>query len=100
MHIGIIGTNFGKRHADIFSSFPDVEVVGIFGRDERKTEQVASSLGITGYSDLNELLNRADVDAIDVCSSTLAHTEHVLAALEHDKHVFCETPVAYTLAEA
>ncbi len=100
MHLGIIGTGFGVRHAEIYASFPDVEIVGIFGRDEQKTEQTARTLGITGYTDMNELLTHPDVDAIDVCSPTHAHAKHVLAALEHGKHVFCETPVAYTLAEA
>jgi UDP-N-acetylglucosamine 3-dehydrogenase len=99
MHLGVIGTGFGKRHAEIFASFPDVEVVGIVGRDKQKTEQVAHTLGICGYTDINALLTHPDVDAIDVCSSTCAHAEHVLAALEHGKHVFCETPVAYSLAE-
>jgi UDP-N-acetylglucosamine 3-dehydrogenase len=100
MHLGIIGTGFGVRHAEIYASFPDVEVVGIVGRDKQKTEQVAHTLGICGYTDINALLTHPDVDAIDVCSPTYAHADHVLAALEHGKHVFCETPVAYTLADA
>ncbi len=100
MYLGIIGTGFGVRHAEIYASFPDVEVVGILGRDKQKTEQTARMLGISGYTDINALLMHPDVDAIDICSPTHAHGEHVLAALEHGKHVFCETPVAYTLAEA
>ena len=100
MRLGIIGTGFGARHAEIYASFPDVEIVGILGRDKQKTEQTARTLGITAYTDITELLMHPDVEAIDVCSPTRAHAEHVLAALEHGKHVFCETPVAYTLAEA
>jgi UDP-N-acetylglucosamine 3-dehydrogenase len=100
MYLGIIGTGFGKRHAEIYASFPEVEVVGIVGRDEQRTEQAARALGITGYTDINALLTHPAVDAIDVCSPTHAHAEHVIAALEHGKHVFCETPAAYSLAEA
>lgn len=100
MRIGILGAGFGRRHGEIFSSFPDVEVVGIVGRDERKTKKVAHTLGISSYADPNELINNPQVDAIDVCYPTSVHSKYVIAALSQGKHVLCETPVAYTLAEA
>jgi predicted dehydrogenase len=100
MRIGILGTGFGKRHGEIFASFPDVEVVGIAGRNEEKTREVAHALGIPGYTDPNKLINHSDIDAIDVCLPTHVHSKYVTAALHQGKHVFCETSVAYTLAEA
>jgi len=77
-----------------------VEVLGIVGRNEQKTREVARSLGIEACTDPKELIGRPDVDAIDVCYPTSTHAEYVMAALNQGKHVFCETPVAYTLAEA
>ncbi len=100
MRIGILGTGFGRRHGEIFCSFPDAEVVGIVGRDEQKTKEVAHTLGIPGYTDPHELINNPTVDAIDVCCPTSVHSQYVIAALSQGKHVLCETPVAYTLAEA
>ena len=100
IRIGILGTGFGKTHARIFASLPDVEVLGIVGRNEQKTREVARSLGIEACTDPKELIGRPDVDAIDVCYPTSTHAEYVMAALNQGKHVFCETPVAYTLAEA
>ena len=100
MRLGIIGTGFGVRHAEIYKTFPDVEVVGILGRDEQNTAEVARTLDITGYLDIKELLETVEVDAIDVCSPTHMHADHVIAALEHGKHVFCETPISYSLEEA
>jgi predicted dehydrogenase len=35
--IGILGTNFGKRHAEIFRDLVDTDVIGIAGRDPEKT---------------------------------------------------------------
>jgi len=100
IRVGILGTGFGKTHARIFSSFPDVEVSGIVGRNEQKTREVARSLGIEAYTDPKELIERPDVDAIVVCYPTNMHAEYAIAALKQGKHVFCETPVAYSLAEA
>lgn len=100
VRIGILGTGFGQTHARIYSSFPDAEVKGIVGRNEQKTVQAAQALNISGYTDPNELINDPEVDAIDVCYPTEVHAKYVLAALAQGKHVFCETPVAYTVAEA
>ncbi len=100
MRMGILGTGFGKRHAELFSSFPDVDVVGIVGRDKGKTGQMAGDLGIAGFTDPQPLLDDPTIDLIDVCYPTRFHAEAVIAALQQGKHVFCETPVAFTLEEA
>jgi UDP-N-acetylglucosamine 3-dehydrogenase len=100
VRIGIFGTGFGQTHAKIFLSFPDVEIIGIVGKDELKTMEVARSLGIQGYTDPEALIYSSDVDAIDVCFPTELHAKYVIAALNQDKDVFCETPVAYTMADA
>ena len=100
MRVGILGTGFGKRHAEIFSSFPDVEVVGIVGRDEGKTQQVAHKLGIAGFTNPQKFLSDPSIDLIDVCYPTHLHAKVVTEALQQGKHVFCETPVAYMLEEA
>ena len=98
--IGILGTGFGANHARIYASFPDVEVVGIAGRDEGKTQAAADSLGIPGTTDPMALVNSPVVDAIDVCTPTRTHAQYVTAALAAEKDVFCETPVAHSLSEA
>lgn len=100
INIGILGTGFGQTHARIFSSFPDVEVTGIFGRDEQKTQDVAAELGIQGYTDPQALIAHPDVDALVICLPTKLHAQYVLTALDHDKHVFCEIPIAYKLSDA
>jgi UDP-N-acetylglucosamine 3-dehydrogenase len=98
--IGIFGTGLGQTHAKIFSSFSDVEVVGIVGRDDQKTKKIAHALGTQGYSDPERLINDPNVDAIVVCYPTELHAKYVLAALNQGKDVFCETPVALSLEEA
>jgi UDP-N-acetylglucosamine 3-dehydrogenase len=98
--VAVIGTGFGKEHTRIYTAFPDVEVVGIAGRSPEKTLEAAQALGVPACTDPAALIERPDVDAIDVCTPTPAHAEFVIAALQHGKDVFVETPVAYTLQEA
>jgi predicted dehydrogenase len=51
---------------------------------------------VTG--DYRALLERKDVDAIAVTSPDFCHEEQAVAALEAGKHVFCEKPLAITIA--
>jgi predicted dehydrogenase len=46
-------------------------------------------------ADHRELLQRDDIDVIDVCTPSHTHFELAWAALEAGKHVLCEKPVAY-----
>jgi predicted dehydrogenase len=49
----------------------------------------------TATADHRELLERDDIDVIDVCTPSHTHFELAWAALEAGKHVLCEKPVAY-----
>jgi UDP-N-acetylglucosamine 3-dehydrogenase len=100
IRIGILGTGFGLNHARLFSSFKEVEVVGIFGRSEVKTSQASRELGITGYTDADALINDDTVDVIDVCLPTQLHAEYCVKALDQGKDVFCETPAAFEMTDA
>ena len=101
MRIGILGTGFmGKMHGNIFKKFPEVTLKGIVGRNESKAIEVASSLETASFTDPYDLINSNEVDVIDVCYPTAVHAEYVIAALNHGKHVFCETPLAYNIDEA
>ena len=46
------------------------------------------------------LINRDDIDVIDICTPGDSHAEIALAALAAGKHVLCEKPLANTVAEA
>src|SRR5215475_13624875 len=56
--------------------------------------------GPKAYSDPLELVADASIDAIAICSPATTHAELVVAAAEGGKHVFCEKPMALTLADA
>ena len=51
-----------------------------------------------GTTDMAKLLARDDVDAVVVCTPTGFHKDAVLAAAGAGKHVFCEKPMAMTMA--
>src|SRR3954454_3400097 len=52
---------------------------------------------VRATKDFAELLNDDSIELIDVCSPTMCHAEHVIAALRAGKHVICEKPLARTV---
>ena len=46
------------------------------------------------------MVDRPDIDIIDICTPTYLHKEIVIAAAKNGKQIFCEKPVAFNFAEA
>ncbi|WP_442931237.1 Gfo/Idh/MocA family protein [Micromonospora sp. NBC_00389] len=73
----------------------------ICGRDTAKVADAADRLGWDAYTtDWRDLINRDDIDVVDICTPGDSHAEIALAALAAGKHVLCEKPLANTVAEA
>jgi predicted dehydrogenase len=52
------------------------------------------------YTDFHELVNRDDIQAVDVCLHNNFHAPVTIAALKAGKHVYCEKPMAGTYRDA
>jgi predicted dehydrogenase len=100
MKVGILGIGFGKVHAGIYTRLPNVEIAGIFGRTPQKLQEVHDEFKIPVTTEIDDLITDPTIDMIDVCLPTALHKEYVVKALQHQKHVFCETPVTYTIEDA
>lgn len=98
--VGILGTGFGKYHAQLYKKIKGFEVVAIFGRDKNKLEKISSELGIYTTMDINEIVKNPEIELVDICLPTPLHAEWAIEALRNNKHVFCETPVSYDIEEA
>ncbi|WP_444952071.1 Gfo/Idh/MocA family protein [Micromonospora ureilytica] len=73
----------------------------ICGRDTAKVADAADTLGWDAYTtDWRDLINRDDIDVVDICTPGDSHAEIALAALAAGKHVLCEKPLANTVEEA
>lgn len=107
--IGMVGYSFmgrahsfGWREAPRFFDLPLApELTVLAGRNEQAVAQAAATLGFAEHtSDWRTLLERDDIDVIDICAPGDAHAEIAIAALRAGKHVLCEKPLANTVAEA
>ncbi len=78
---------------------PEMAVLG--GRDPERTAAAAARLGwAETETDWRRIVERDDIDLVDICTPGNTHAEIAIAALEAGKHVLCEKPLANTVAEA
>ncbi|WP_058302985.1 Gfo/Idh/MocA family protein [Gorillibacterium timonense] len=98
--VGILGTGFGRQHAALFKKLEGFEVVAIYGRDEAKLQEINESLNIHTTTDMYEIIHNKEIDLVDICLPTSLHAQWAMEALKNHKHVFCETPLSYSFAEA
>ncbi|MCI3919199.1 Gfo/Idh/MocA family oxidoreductase [Paenibacillus sp. TRM 82003] len=109
IRVGMIGYKFmGKAHSHayrdlpmFFPNTPKPVMAAICGRDEAGVSAAAKQFGWDSYTlDWRELVKRDDIDLIDINAPSDAHKEIALAAAAAGKHLFCEKPLALTLADS
>ncbi|MEV7661408.1 Gfo/Idh/MocA family oxidoreductase [Paenarthrobacter sp. NPDC089316] len=106
--VAAIGYAFmGKAHSNAWrnvASFFDVpafEQKVLVGRDATQVAEAAAKYGwAESATDWREVIEREDIDIIDICAPGWMHAEIAIAALEAGKHVLVEKPLANTLGEA
>ena len=98
LRVGIIGVGaMGERHCRVYSSLRHVQVVGVADRDAARGQAVALQYETRYFEDLRQLL--PEVDAISIATTTPAHFELAMQALQHNVHVLLEKPLAETLEQ-
>jgi predicted dehydrogenase len=109
LNVGLIGYKFmGKAHSNAFRKVgmffdPSVDIVmkAICGRDEEWVKQSAAKFGWQGYeTSWEKLVQRDDIDMVDITAPSNVHKEIAIGAAEAGKHIFCEKPLALTLKDA
>lgn len=97
--VGIIGAGYiGGVHAGLLARDERASVVAVHDIDAGRAGRLAASVGAAVIGSAEELI--AAVDAVYITTPNTKHTALALAALDAGKHVFCEKPMATTLADA
>src|SRR5258705_9358208 len=102
LRFGVIGFGYwGRNIVRNLRAIEGCQVVGVCDQSPAARKRIQSANpGIPVYSDHNELVSSADVDAIAVITPVWTHFEVAKAALENGKHVFVEKPFTSSVAQA
>lgn len=105
VRLGFIGCGSCARgHMRQVLEIPEVEVVGLCDVDENSLIQAREqyeALGDTpGFRDHLELLDRVEMDAVEISTPHTLHFDQILAALDRGLHVLTEKPMVCTVDHA
>jgi predicted dehydrogenase len=108
LRIGMIGYGFmGRAHSNAYrkvNNFFDLAYRPVLkaacGRDEKNARAFADKWGYESVeTDWKKLLERKDIDAVDICAPNNMHKEIAIAAAKAGKMILCEKPLAMNAAE-
>src|SRR3954464_14360020 len=109
LRVGLVGYAFmGAAHSQAWRTAPHFfdlplrpRLTVLAGRDAGRVAEAAARLGWSATeTDWRRVIERDDVDLVDICTPGDTHAEMAIAALEAGKHVLCEKPLANSVAEA
>ena len=99
--VAVVGGGIGRQHLEGFSKLKDKFDVTFFcDLDAEKCSSLAQEFSIPYTTQsFDELCERDDIDAIDICTPPFLHFDQIVQALESGKNVICEKPLVGTSAE-
>jgi predicted dehydrogenase len=108
LRIGMIGYGFmGRAHSNAYrrvNNFFDLEYAPVLqavcARDADKARQFADRWGYASVeTDWRKLVERSDIDAVDICVPNNLHRDIAIAAAKAGKMILCEKPLSMNVAE-
>ncbi len=110
LNVGIIGAGFmGSTHTYNYLNMPlfyddlpfRIQLVGICDTDLDKARQLKKNFGYKFATDnYMDLIERDDIDIIDVSTPTIFHYQQIVKSIEAEKHVYVDKPLCATPGEA
>jgi predicted dehydrogenase len=108
LRIGMIGYGFmGRTHSNAYRRVPNFfqteytpVLQAVCARDADKVKAFADQWGYASTeTDWRKLVERKDIDAVDICTPNNLHKEIAIAAAANGKMILCEKPLAMNVAE-
>ena len=101
MRIGIIGAGGqAMAHGAALQVVDGLDLAAMAGRGRKSLKRAAGEVGASAAESPAALIADATIDGVIIACPTAHHRDYAVAALEAGKHVFCEFPLAPSLADA
>lgn len=101
LSIGLIGAGaISTQHIEAIEAIDGARLGGVASASAERARTLGERYVVPWTTDLDELLVRADIDAVAIMSPSGLHPSQALAALAHGKHVLVEKPIALSVRDA
>ena len=113
VRVGLVGIGFmGQQHFGIYQGMENAQVVAVCDKNPDRVAEKAASIGgnigdateldlsgLARYVCFEEMLEKEELDCVDVCTPTYLHADMSVQALEGGLSVICEKPMSNNLAD-
>ena len=92
LKVGLIGVGgISGAHIPAWDAIEGVELVALC---DVRSEQMEQYLDKHQYLDFDEMLEKEELDIVDICLPTYLHADYAIKAMERGIHVLCEKPIS------
>jgi predicted dehydrogenase len=100
LRVGLLGCGrMGRDLVRACKAIDKARLTAVCDLDADKADSLGKEHGVPGFSDAAEFLRSGGIDAVIVATPQFAHREGAEMAAAAGKHVFCEKPMAVTVAD-
>lgn len=83
----------------LVNEYDDVQVKAVYEHEAERGQKSAAELGCTFVTDIDAILNDAEITSVVICSETVHHRELATRAAAAGKHMFIEKPLAASVED-
>lgn len=96
VRFAVIGTNkITEAFIEAARELANFSLTAVYSRTEERAKEFAAKHSIPNtYTDLNEMAQSKDIDAVYIASPNSYHAKQAILCMNHGKHVICEKPIA------
>lgn len=103
LKVGLLGAGRIAQvfHLPAWQKISGAKVVALCDLRLEAAQQLSNEFSVPAcYTDFEEMLDREELDLVDICTPNTAHANHILTALDHDQHVLVEKPFVTSVEDA
>lgn len=101
LKLGLVGLgNMGSAHVNTLMNMDNVELVGVCDLIHERADFYAQKANTTAYYDVNDMMDRSGLEAIQIAVPHYDHTTISVEAFRRGLHVLCEKPLAVHINDA
>lgn len=91
-----------KRHSELLglNQIENATLVAVCDIIEEKAKALGEQFNIPYYTDMDEMMQKENIDVVSVLSESGYHAKHVINLAKYGKHIVVEKPMALTLDDA
>lgn len=103
LNIALVGCGrIAKRHAELLGNgqIAEARLAAVCDIQEDRARAYGERFGVPYYTDMDEMMQKEDVDVVSVLTPSGLHAEHAINLAKYRKHIVVEKPMALTLDAA